>query len=99
MTDLFSSEVLSKGQTYYVQRATRMRSLGSGVFTVRGTANEPYVVRTDADRAARTMSWATCTCAHGRNAGGGLARCSHVVAVLLAVREGAPLVVDTSLRD
>jgi hypothetical protein len=91
MTTQFSEAVIDKAHGYYERRKRTMRDLGRGVYSVKGSAAKPYIVRTDADPDRRKMSWATCTCPHGKNAGGGLAHCSHVVAVLLAIRNGDTL--------
>lgn len=87
----FSPEVISKAYRYLKDGRVHGDPETSQVFWVTGTADRAYRVQTDADRERGTATWITCTCAHGKNLGAGSARCSHAVAVLLAVRDGITL--------
>lgn len=41
-----------------------------------------YRVQTDYLPRVHALTWVTCTCPHGMNAGGGLASCKHAAAVV-----------------
>lgn len=84
---VFSEAVIDKARDYLVKDAVRRDRASAGVYWVAGSAKKPYMVSTDADPEARTASVASCTCPHGKN-NPGRARCSHVVAVLVTVRDG-----------
>jgi uncharacterized Zn finger protein len=60
------------------------------IWWVTGSNGDNYRVQADYDPTRRTLSWITCTCPHGLNAGGGAARCYHVAAVLLLLRDEQP---------
>jgi len=85
----FSPEVIDKARGYLAQHAVVADDGVPGVFWVQGSAKRRYRVQTDAETGR--ASWINCTCPHGLNTGAGVARCSHAVAVLLAVREGLDL--------
>lgn len=81
----YSPEVISKARTLLdTDKVIRDRS-APNVFWVQGSASRPYRVQTDATR--ERARWINCTCPHGMNLGAGQARCSHAVAVLIAIRD------------
>lgn len=83
----FSPEVITKAERYLDE--DRVRAAGNDVFLVQGSARQPYRVQTDANPVTRQVTWALCSCPHGANNGGPkLPKCSHVVAVLIVIRDG-----------
>jgi hypothetical protein len=46
-----------------------------------------YRVASDYLPSTRTLTWISCTCPHGEHQGAGEARCYHVAAVLLRLKE------------
>ena len=88
----FSPGVIDKARSYLAQRRVQADAEADGVFWVRGSdPRRQYRVQTDADPETQRATWIACTCSHGLHAGAGAARCSHAVAVLLAVRDRLPL--------
>lgn len=84
---LFSPEVIHKAERYLEDG--RVLGAGHDVFLVKGSARFPYRVQTDANPITRQVTWASCTCPHGSNTGGPeLPHCSHIAAVLMAIRDG-----------
>lgn len=88
----FSPDVIDKARLYLVNKRVTADYEVPGVFWVQGSAQRRYRVQTDADASTGTATWINCTCPHGLNVGAGTARCSHAVAVLLAVREGIDVI-------
>lgn len=88
----FSGSVIEKAQRYLkLGRVTRDPRVPGCYWVKGGDPARDYRVQTDADPEAQTATWITCTCTHGTTAGGGAARCSHAVAVLVATRARSPL--------
>lgn len=86
----FSAEVIDKARSYLEAGRVEADSDVPGVWWVAGSRrSRRYRVQTDADPATHRATWINCTCPHGLHAGAGTARCSHAVAVLLLVRDGA----------
>lgn len=81
----FSQDVLSKAQRYYENNKVLMDD--GGVFWVVGSARKPYRVQTDFNWDNGQLRWVSCSCLHGGNTSAGRAKCSHVVAVLLMLRD------------
>jgi len=50
-------------------------------------SDSTYRVQSDFDPAKGTLTWITCTCAHGLNVGAGQTHCWHAAAVLLRIRD------------
>lgn len=78
-------QLLSKARGYLLAR--KVRRDGPGVWIVQGVAELPYIVRTDADAHAGTVSWIACDCGHRANSQE-WSRCAHAVVVLVVVRDG-----------
>lgn len=60
------------------------------VIWVQGSTARLYRVQHDATPDRRRVRWIACTCTHGMN-NAGVARCSHAVAALLALRDDLAL--------
>lgn len=80
-----SPNVLAKARDYL---ATARVSVDGepGVWWVKGTADKPYRVQTDARPSRLQMNYILCTCPHGANVGG-KAQCAHATAVVIALAE------------
>lgn len=78
----FSLDVIDKAHRYI--RESRVKQGADGVWWVSGSAI-PITYRVQTDAADGKATWITCSCPHGQHAGG-LAKCSHAVAVLLTIR-------------
>lgn len=87
---VFSDSVLAKAHGYVESKRVHLRA--EQTWVVRGSKR--YVVRTDADPEARTVTWASCSCPHGTQAPVSFPRCSHVAAVLVIVKEGLTVAAD-----
>jgi len=84
MTWEFSPAVISKGKTLPVDETQFVN-----VYWVQSSSGDKsYRVQTDFNPKTRKVTWASCTCRHGMNRGG-RARCAHVVAVLLRLKESS----------
>lgn len=87
MSSAFSPEVTAKARRYAGEKGrVRPRSAspsGDGSWAVTGTAGEVYTTQVVLE--GRTVEQITCTCPHGETKGG-VARCSHALAVLLVIR-------------
>lgn len=83
----FSDDVISKAKGFVRRKVVTPDPEVAGVYFVQGSAKKPYRVQTDASLRRGKVTWASCTCPHGRNLSTGTARCSHVVAVLMVIRE------------
>jgi len=81
---VFSPDVITKAYGY-VGDGKVFRS-SPGVWEVHGTAR--YLVHTDADPETRSVTWASCSCPHGKQAPRKFPVCSHVAAVLAVVKHG-----------
>lgn len=103
MTDAtweFSTSVIDKARHYLQHGRVRRDPKVAGIYWVAGSdPTRRYRVQTDANPETRTASWITCTCPHGMNVGAGAAKCSHAVAVLLAVRDGITLETTKQVFD
>lgn len=88
---MFSESVLAKAHGYVESKRVHVRD--EQTWVVRGSKR--YVVRTDADTEARTVTWASCSCPHGTQAPVSFPRCSHVAAVLVTVKEGLTVATDS----
>lgn len=84
----FSDEVVEKAHRYLAEKRVTMVDGDPKAWNVRGSAKEPYRVRTDATDGK--VTWVGCSCAHGKHTAMGISRCSHAVAVLLMIRDGEP---------
>lgn len=83
----FSEEVLGKARRYLADgRVTP--DPHPGTYWVQGSGPKRYRVQTDADEGDRRITFAVCSCPHGKNTSGLAAHCSHVAAVLLLIRDG-----------
>lgn len=89
MTWTFSDEVIEKAKRYLAENRVAIDPEQDTVFWVTGTTQHQraYRVQTDADPKTRKVTWIACTCPHGQNVGAGTAKCSHVVAVLMLIRD------------
>lgn len=83
----YTPEVIGKARRYLDQKAVAQDPDAEGVYWIKGSARRRYRVQTDARVATQRAKWINCTCPHGMNLGAGSARCSHAVAVLLAIRD------------
>lgn len=83
-----SDNVLEKAHRYRRKGLVVADPEADGVWWV--TSEHPphrdYRVQTDADPATMKATWVSCTCPHGAN-NGGLARCTHAVAVLMVFKD------------
>jgi len=79
----FSDFTLEKGRRYADEG--RVSRLTDDSYVVAGTEDYRVTIETSAGAPA----WAICSCPHGRSAVeyADLAKCSHVVAVLLTIRQ------------
>lgn len=81
----FSPSVIDRARKLYDSGAVAVGSAGS--YTVDSDSGSTYRVTMDAEEVRDGLiSWVSCTCRHGRSAKG-RARCSHVVAVLMYLRD------------
>ena len=85
----FSPEVIAKAEQYVRDGRVRLDPNVDGVYWVHGTRD--YRVQTDAHAGRSSGTYIACTCPHGLSVGAGISRCSHAVAVLIAVRDGVAL--------
>lgn len=88
---LFSSTVIDKAHRLLTHGSVKF--VEAGVYHVYGESRDvPYLVTTDADPGTRKAKKGTCSCKWANNSPPHrppwVSTCSHVAAVLLAVRDG-----------
>lgn len=88
---IFSPAVIEKARRYLAEERVLADPEYADVFWVRGSSQRLYRLQSDADAERGTATWVSCSCAHGMNTDHGRARCSHAVALLLAVRDSLDL--------
>lgn len=83
----FSDAVLEKAKALSDEQVTPDDSYPD-IWWVEASGGERYYrVQTDFNPVSRTISWVTCTCPHGLNAGAGETTCYHAAAVLIRLRD------------
>ena len=94
----FTDAVVDKGHSLVASNKVRLiHPSGTNVasYHVYGSRPSPYVVQVHRDPDTHRWTNATCSCPHGTKKGGGVGHCSHIAAVLIVIRHGRLIAVET----
>jgi hypothetical protein len=83
----FSDTVLAKAKALSDEKVMPDDDYPDIWWVEASSGDQFYRVQSDYDPGTRTLSWVTCTCPHGLNAGAGETTCYHAAAVLMRLRD------------